>query len=84
MLAPGMAGLFNLGGSDGQRLASHSVSPHVPGCEWGWSVLRVHWPEFLSPRRASSCSLSENGEVSEWSAAVSVWSSQETETTGVI
>ena len=72
MLAPGMAGRFNLGGSGGQQLASHSVSSHVLGCEWGCSVLRVYWPEFLSPCRACSCSLSENGKVSEWSAAVSV------------
>lgn len=50
MLAPGMAGLFNLGGSDGQQLASHSVSFRVFGCEWRWSVFRVYWPEFLSPR----------------------------------
>lgn len=60
MLAPGMAGLFTLGGSDGQQLASRSVSPRVLGCEWGWRVLRVYWPEFLSPLRVSSCSLSEN------------------------
>lgn len=72
MLALGMTGLFNPGGSDERHLASHSASFCFFGCEWRWSVLRIYWPESLSSSCATSCPLSENGKVSEWSAVVLV------------